>query len=138
MSFRPRKKSRCTEFRYALPPPKLLGPRPLLGSSRVVTMVLTGTCSTLNPDSHGQSAKSRSSPSNKRRNKMTNTEAIETINSLTALAEDFTRVTNSLRALTVRNEVRDFYGWLTTQDRKSTRLNSSHVAISYAVFCLKK
>src|SRR5690625_2755943 len=24
------------------------------------------------------------------------------------------------------------------QDRKSTRLNSSHVAISYAVFCLKK
>src|SRR5437870_6666404 len=27
--------------------------------------------------------------------------------------------------------------WLTT-DRKSTRLNSSHVAISYAVFCLKK
>src|SRR5690625_6540014 len=26
-------------------------------------------------------------------------------------------------------------GWL---DRKSTRLNSSHVAISYAVFCLKK
>ena len=23
-------------------------------------------------------------------------------------------------------------------DRKSTRLNSSHVAISYAVFCLKK
>src|SRR5437870_11452352 len=26
----------------------------------------------------------------------------------------------------------------TSQDRKSTRLNSSHVAISYAVFCLKK
>src|SRR5690625_6360447 len=25
-----------------------------------------------------------------------------------------------------------------TRDRKSTRLNSSHVAISYAVFCLKK
>src|SRR5215510_15193771 len=25
-----------------------------------------------------------------------------------------------------------------TTDRKSTRLNSSHVAISYAVFCLKK
>src|SRR5690625_5891192 len=24
------------------------------------------------------------------------------------------------------------------QDRKSTRLNSSHVAISYAVYCLKK
>src|SRR5699024_11313496 len=26
----------------------------------------------------------------------------------------------------------------TTTDRKSTRLNSSHVSISYAVFCLKK
>src|SRR5699024_11388121 len=25
-----------------------------------------------------------------------------------------------------------------TSDRKSTRLNSSHVSISYAVFCLKK
>src|SRR5207253_8772609 len=28
--------------------------------------------------------------------------------------------------------------WLGFRDRKSTRLNSSHVAISYAVFCLKK
>src|SRR5690606_40132514 len=27
---------------------------------------------------------------------------------------------------------------LTYKDRKSTRLNSSHVKISYAVFCLKK
>src|SRR5260221_2252990 len=27
---------------------------------------------------------------------------------------------------------------LTTTDRKSTRLNSSHTVISYAVFCLKK
>src|SRR5207253_6664696 len=27
---------------------------------------------------------------------------------------------------------------LNRRDRKSTRLNSSHVAISYAVFCLKK
>src|SRR5699024_11682716 len=29
------------------------------------------------------------------------------------------------------------YSWQ-PQDRKSTRLNSSHVSISYAVFCLKK
>src|SRR5439155_25718986 len=29
-------------------------------------------------------------------------------------------------------------GEVMEQDRKSTRLNSSHVAISYAVFCLKK
>src|SRR5438874_5998336 len=28
--------------------------------------------------------------------------------------------------------------YVTGQDRKSTRLNSSHVEISYAVFCLKK
>src|SRR5256885_9605709 len=33
--------------------------------------------------------------------------------------------------------LRDFSGIL-TQDRKSTRLNSSHLVISYAVFCLKK
>src|SRR2546421_4999214 len=29
-------------------------------------------------------------------------------------------------------------GYLTKADRKSTRLNSSHDQISYAVFCLKK
>src|SRR5437667_9466468 len=27
---------------------------------------------------------------------------------------------------------------MTVEDRKSTRLNSSHITISYAVFCLKK
>src|SRR6266850_2640387 len=41
----------------------------------------------------------------------------------------------------------DFASWVATQvrdqvlaerDRKSTRLNSSHLVISYAVFCLKK
>src|SRR5258707_7358946 len=31
-----------------------------------------------------------------------------------------------------------FLGQLHDQDRKSTRLNSSHANISYAVFCLKK
>src|SRR5690625_4689391 len=37
-------------------------------------------------------------------------------------------------------EIVDFFNpdiILTQKDRKSTRLNSSHVAISYAVFCLK-
>src|SRR2546427_8356142 len=29
-------------------------------------------------------------------------------------------------------------GWAFVADRKSTRLNSSHSQISYAVFCLKK
>src|SRR5207253_5667823 len=36
-------------------------------------------------------------------------------------------------------EIARSYGARVVQlDRKSTRLNSSHVAISYAVFCLKK
>src|SRR3712207_8402069 len=35
----------------------------------------------------------------------------------------------------VDHQVRDF---LAVIDRKSTRLNSSHANISYAVFCLKK
>src|SRR3712207_8596474 len=30
------------------------------------------------------------------------------------------------------------WGIVETEDRKSTRLNSSHANISYAVFCLKK
>src|SRR5699024_913620 len=32
----------------------------------------------------------------------------------------------------------DDTGFFSVEDRKSTRLNSSHVSISYAVFCLKK
>src|SRR3712207_8817082 len=31
-----------------------------------------------------------------------------------------------------------YYVWSKDRDRKSTRLNSSHANISYAVFCLKK
>src|SRR5439155_23403422 len=36
----------------------------------------------------------------------------------------------------LRND--DIFPMSWEEDRKSTRLNSSHVAISYAVFCLKK
>src|SRR5437899_5260428 len=32
----------------------------------------------------------------------------------------------------------NFNHWNNNSDRKSTRLNSSHLGISYAVFCLKK
>src|SRR5690625_5736902 len=39
-----------------------------------------------------------------------------------------------LHAITVEQDPAE----LRERDRKSTRLNSSHVAISYAVFCLKK
>src|SRR5437660_12581104 len=43
------------------------------------------------------------------------------------------------RAEMVQNSKTYFNPWDTIhEDRKSTRLNSSHVAISYAVFCLKK
>src|SRR5436309_10517892 len=43
----------------------------------------------------------------------------------------------------VKNTLRSRYSlgsrwWTLRSDRKSTRLNSSHVKISYAVFCLKK
>src|SRR3989475_8198188 len=40
---------------------------------------------------------------------------------------------------TIKNEFPQFGGtYEVVQDRKSTRLNSSHSQISYAVFCLKK
>src|SRR3989475_11606324 len=41
-------------------------------------------------------------------------------------------------ALTLRNAVADKKKDERIRDRKSTRLNSSHSQISYAVFCLKK
>src|SRR5690606_41842309 len=44
---------------------------------------------------------------------------------------------NGFNALAKKTAVRRMH-WPDRQDRKSTRLNSSHVKISYAVFCLKK
>src|SRR3712207_7772358 len=38
----------------------------------------------------------------------------------------------------IGKEVRYLHSESLTRDRKSTRLNSSHANISYAVFCLKK
>src|SRR5262247_4714358 len=59
------------------------------------------------------------------------TEALETI------AHVDGRVFASFRSLLIRpgQLAADF---LAGRDRKSTRLNSSHLGISYAVFCLKK
>src|SRR5690606_33094777 len=48
------------------------------------------------------------------------------------------RVLGDRVLLHVAWDVADHLGWPDTLDRKSTRLNSSHVKISYAVFCLKK
>src|SRR5688500_14869491 len=56
-------------------------------------------------------------------------------------AADFLNV-NQVDVLSVQHEYGIFGGksgaHLLTLDRKSTRLNSSHLVISYAVFCLKK
>src|SRR5215471_4687361 len=38
----------------------------------------------------------------------------------------------------LRAHARPLFSGAAREDRKSTRLNSSHVEISYAVFCLKK
>src|SRR3712207_7005469 len=46
--------------------------------------------------------------------------------------------TNVLRLWSRGRCVLDRVVMLPTEDRKSTRLNSSHANISYAVFCLKK
>src|SRR5207253_1426550 len=53
---------------------------------------------------------------------------------LTATAAGLTPTTSSGFNITPGAATQLVFG---TQDRKSTRLNSSHVAISYAVFCLK-
>src|SRR5207249_5674321 len=45
---------------------------------------------------------------------------------------------DAFRALNRLREARRFVDFIFIEDRKSTRLNSSHVSISYAVFCLKK
>src|SRR5215510_14615189 len=51
--------------------------------------------------------------------------------SMTSLPQGF-------RTFIERQDADSLYTSLRKEDRKSTRLNSSHVAISYAVFCLKK
>src|SRR5690625_7684656 len=60
---------------------------------------------------------------------------IDDINMEQSLAiEDTSRSINS--SITVLSAINIIA--IVSGDRKSTRLNSSHVAISYAVFCLKK
>src|SRR5258708_28185432 len=48
------------------------------------------------------------------------------------------RVTARVAFQEVLDEQRHVEHFLKREDRKSTRLNSSHQIISYAVFCLKK
>src|SRR5690242_21404341 len=51
------------------------------------------------------------------------------------LVERHGRLAEAADASLLAERVAQREGW---QDRKSTRLNSSHMSISYAVFCLKK
>src|SRR5256885_11321448 len=59
------------------------------------------------------------------------------------LSQSLTSLESFLSCLSGRHEIGSRPGadsrepWL-VEDRKSTRLNSSHLVISYAVFCLKK
>src|SRR5258708_28224859 len=48
------------------------------------------------------------------------------------------KIFENVRVLNVEHRDGRANGVTTTRDRKSTRLNSSHQIISYAVFCLKK
>src|SRR5438477_13016954 len=50
------------------------------------------------------------------------------------LIRDARQIDPAHRPLIIADEL----GRFDVQDRKSTRLNSSHMSISYAVFCLKK
>src|SRR3712207_7732538 len=51
---------------------------------------------------------------------------------------DVTVVIDGEPTLTTEGSVGDYPSKIPMIDRKSTRLNSSHANISYAVFCLKK
>src|SRR5437899_8195095 len=54
------------------------------------------------------------------------------------LASTGARCTRNLRRRAASRSRRGQKRPLAAKDRKSTRLNSSHLGISYAVFCLKK
>src|SRR5436305_4860651 len=58
--------------------------------------------------------------------------------SLIAKLESIGTLTQEERAAVAALPIRVKQVAENTEDRKSTRLNSSHVRISYAVFCLKK
>src|SRR2546428_8245152 len=63
------------------------------------------------------------------------------LTSLSARRESDARAAAGAQRVRAESFLRDsgkFIPWLLTEDRKSTRLNSSHDQISYAVFCLKK
>src|SRR5690625_5552878 len=57
------------------------------------------------------------------------------------LADDYPEIVERMKHIMLKLQsemIMEGGNWFEDKDRKSTRLNSSHVAISYAVFCLKK
>src|SRR5690606_41920814 len=62
----------------------------------------------------------------------------EWMNKLSSALKNLSKVLDKFGSAgkSLRTKVDEFFNGLA--DRKSTRLNSSHVKISYAVFCLKK
>src|SRR2546430_9121269 len=71
------------------------------------------------------------------------TTLFRSVQELLAFPESFARVEAVLKPgnpllLKVRVQVEEAGTRTFSRDRKSTRLNSSHSQISYAVFCLKK
>src|SRR5690625_6267874 len=54
------------------------------------------------------------------------------------IAWDNVKVSTKIEVPTEEKVMESIKKTMSGQDRKSTRLNSNHVAISYAVFCLKK
>src|SRR2546426_7112618 len=60
----------------------------------------------------------------------------DTGGAITILLADTTHDANNFVRSMVSEETTLY--WVDEKDRKSTRLNSSHLVISYAVFCLKK
>src|SRR3989442_11073875 len=57
---------------------------------------------------------------------------------LAAVGEGSVVIVSVAATVAAVNGVASFADLSINRDRKSTRLNSSHVRISYAVFCLKK
>src|SRR5256885_6406475 len=55
-----------------------------------------------------------------------------------ALGRKFTPQETLRHAIGTTIDAKPYLAYLKRKDRKSTRLNSSHLVISYAVFCLKK
>src|SRR5699024_12731906 len=64
--------------------------------------------------------------------------AVKTVRENYELTTEFTKISDSEKWIkTMIEKMNEDVYQFATGDRKSTRLNSSHVSISYAVFCLK-